>query len=374
VILRALVMSVVLAAALLLPRGAMAQDHMVRASRTAIVRDSPDTAGRELLRLERGQALNCVTIDQTDRFYQVFLSNGEQGWVSSFVVRLEEGAAPAAPTRPAAPGLSEGLTPLERQWAASHLAVGSPRGYQEIIREGYALGYDPRLKIAAWVQYRLTRESSANDSAPDTRNFREDGALKPQARSKLDDYEGSGYQRGHGAPIADLRFSGTAASESNLLSNIYPQIGSSFNASVWGSIEDRVRGWVLDRRDLTIIVGPVFRARGAVHPVERQPGTPEQILYNVVGPGAVAVPSAYFKIVVDMRTPEHPDVIAFLVDHIETIGREDDPEPAGRRERDPERWITSVDEIERQTGLDFLTGLPEAVQQAVERDPAPGIW
>ena len=43
------------------------------------------------------------------------------------------------------------------------------------------------------------------------------------------------------------------------------------------------------------------------------------MLFNVIGAHDVAVPTAYYKIVVDMRNPEHPDVIAFLVPHIQTV-------------------------------------------------------
>lgn len=351
-----------------------AQSYFVRASRTAVVHETPRADGRELLRLERGQELNCVTNGQTDGYYNVLLSDGGQGWVSRYVVRLWEGASTDAPSAGAAPGSTEGLTPTERQWAGFHLAVGAPRGYQELVRRGYVVGYDPRLKIPVWVQYRLTREMSENDSAPDTRNFRPDGAVRPQARATDDDYTNSGYARGHSAPLDDMRYSDTAASESNLFTNISPQIGASFNSSVWGSLEGLVRGWVLDRRDLVVITGPVFRPREAVHPVERQPETPEQVLYNVIGDDHVAVPDGFFKIVVDMRTPDHPDVIAFLVDHVDTLPKQDDPAPAGRRERDPARWLTSVDKIEQATGLDFLTALPESVQDEVESRTATALW
>ena len=39
----------------------------------------------------------------------------------------------------------------------------------------------------------------------------------------------------------------------NLLTNIAPQIGATYNGSIWKTIENRVRGWVIDREDLTVI-------------------------------------------------------------------------------------------------------------------------
>ena len=41
--------------------------------------------------------------------------------------------------------------------------------------------------------------------------------------------------------------------ESNLLTTIAPQIGATYNGSIWKTIENRVRGWVIDREDLTVI-------------------------------------------------------------------------------------------------------------------------
>ena len=115
---------------------------------------------------------------------------------------------------------------------------------------------------------------------------------------------------------------------------------------------------VLDREDVTIICGPICEAKQRVQGIERQPETQRQMLYNVVGENNVAVPTSFFKIIVDMRNPQNPDVLAYLVPHIETL-----PEP----ERQPENYLTSVDNIENLTGLDFLTNLPTNVQDNIEK-------
>lgn len=173
----------------------------------------------------------------------------------------------------------------------------------------------------------------------------------------MGDYADSGYARGHMAPAEDMRFSETAEEESNLLSNIAPQNGASFNSSIWKSIENRVRRWTEDRDDLTIICGPVFESREQVSAVERQPSTTRQRLFNVIGSNEVAVPTAFFKIIVDAADSQNPEVLSFLVDHRETM---DGPE------REVETYLTSVDRIEKLTGLDFLGNLDEGVEQTIE--------
>ncbi len=343
------------------------QEYYIEASRTAIVRDRPDTGGELRLRLERGQQLNAVTDQQTEGFYHVYLPNGETGWVSRYVVRLHPGPAPLVTEVAVMPHVGGGLTEVERQHAAFHLAIGKPRGYQEIIREGYVTGYDPRLKIPVWVQYRLTRARSDDNRYERTDDFDEDGQVPPQARATLNDYAGwdGVYVRGHMAPAEDMRWSESAEEQSNLLTNIAPQIGDHYNNSIWKTLENRVRTWVTDREDLTIICGPVFETTDRVRDIDRQPRTERQQLHNVIGENDVAVPTAFYKIVVDMRNMQRPNVLAFLIPHIDT---EEGPE------RRIETHVTSVDRIEELTGLDFLPGLSDIVQEEIESVVPTTTW
>ena len=66
-----------------------------------------------------------------------------------------------------------------------------------------------------------------------------------------------------------------------------------------------------------------------------------------------------------MRDPQNPDVLAFLVPHVETV-----PGP----ERRIETHLTSVDRIEEATGLDFLSGLSTAELKDVESEAAEEVW
>ncbi len=362
---RVIIIILTVAAVLLNPT--FAQDFHIQASRNAIVREQPNSASDPLLRLQRGDQLNAVTAQQTDRFYNVFLPDGHTGWVSSYVVRLHNGPATNAPDVAVVPGVGGGLTTQERAYAALHLAIGKPTGYKEIIRQGYALAYDPKLKIPVWVQYRLSKEQSEDDTHERTDDFDEDGELPPQARATLEDYSAvsSDYVRGHMAPANDMLWSENAELQSNLLTNIAPQIGNHYNGSIWKTIENRVRAWVKDRPDLTIICGPVFQARPRVRTIQRQPVTERQQLFNVIGENDVAVPTAFFKIVVDMQNPQNPDVLAFLVPHIDTV--------AGP-ERNIETYLTSVDRIEELTGLNFLTNLSTNVQDNIESVVPTSPW
>ena len=343
----------------------------VRASATAILRDEPTTASAELGRLETGDELNLAAGDQEMRnWYRVLMPDGRRAFVSRFRVRRFEGRSTQVVPPPPAPNVGSGLTHREQEFAAFHFAVaGKPRSYTELIRHGYTVGYDPTRKIPLWVQYRLTEARSTDDTFPRTDGFDDDGEVHFTGRALDSDYANSGYDRGHIAPADDMRFDETAEAESNLLTNIAPQVGGRFNSSIWKTLENRVRSWVKDRDDLTIIAGPVFEPRDAVfredEPLSRQPETPRQMVHNVIGEHDVAVATHFFKVVADLRDPERPAVLAFLMPHVAT-----EPGP----ERDLARYLVSVDEIERASGLDLLAGLPDGIENAVEQEAARQLW
>jgi endonuclease G len=103
------------------------------------------------------------------------------------------------------------------------------------------------------------------------------------------------------APSADMRKSQIVMDECFLLSNIAPQVGIGFNQTIWRSLETRVRKWVANRGALTIIVGPAFA-------VKRR-----KVSYKVIGANAIAVPTHFFKIVVDANDENNISALVFLM-------------------------------------------------------------
>ena len=77
--------------------------------------------------------------------------------------------------------------------------------------------------------------------------------------------------------------------------------------------------------------------------------------------GGVAVPEAFFLIVID-ETEGKLRTLAFVV-----------PQEAATTD-DPGRYVTSIDEIQRRTGLDFLTELDDVAEKQVEAQRASRVW
>ena len=88
-----------------------------------------------------------------------------------------------------------------------------PKSNGEIVKHTYyTLAYSEANEQAFWVYYELTPEL-INGSQSRTDDFRADPLVSTGSAS-LDDYKGSGYDRGHLCPAADMTLNHTSMSES----------------------------------------------------------------------------------------------------------------------------------------------------------------
>lgn len=221
-----------------------------------------------------------------------------------------------------------------------HYGLPGDRG-NLLCRTGFALSHDEERKTPLWVAQRMTAERLTVKVKRSDR-FMPDPELPKGKRAELEDYLASGYDRGHMAPAADMRFSEQAMRESFYLSNMAPQVGPGMNRGIWNEIESAIRRWVAARGELFIYTGPIFAQET-----------------KVIGPNRVVVPTHFYKIVFD---PLKVETIAFVVPNA--------PHPT----RKIDEFITSVRDIESRTGLDFLNRINPAVQALIEEAVAPQPW
>lgn len=317
-------------------------DYLKVTHTPAVIRAEASSVSQELYRPAEGELLPLESDTQTNGYYRVKIpATGETGWIYRTFVRRFPGTAPD-PTVPSAT--------TEAAFAERHLRVGEPRILYRRIREGYVLAFDARLKIPLWVQYELKASDLPGPGDRDKSSFLPDTSIPKGFRSEDSDYTGSGFDRGHMAPAADMKRSQRVMDESHLLSNIAPQVGIGFNRDIWAALEDAARGWVVQRGTLTIITGPVFAVANG------------RVTYETRGGDVVAVPTHFFKIVVDMNDPNNPQALAFLLPNQKITGKK------------IEDFLVSIDEIERLTGIDFLSALPDDKEDALEAKKAAQIW
>lgn len=225
------------------------------------------------------------------------------------------------------------------------LEYGIPSQSEALLcRTGFALSHDSTTKSPRWVAQRMTPDRLTT-VVPRSDRFVPDPDIPKGQRAELEDYRASGYDRGHMAPAADMRWSAQAMRESFYLSNMAPQIGAGLNRGLWSELESQIRQWVSRRGELFIFTGPVFET-----PLQKVPR---------IGPNGVAVPTHFYKIVFD---PVRVETIAFVIPNASQQGRR------------LEEFITSVRDIEQRTGLDFLNRITPNVQALIEEAVAAGLW
>lgn len=234
---------------------------------------------------------------------------------------------------------------------AEHLPYGFPGRENILCRVGYVVSYNDERDVPNWVCYHLTAAYLAVGVGR-TDDFRPDpDVLGGDDRAELSDYRGSGYDRGHLAPAADMARSRITMSESFILTNIVPQVPG-FNRGIWKRLETEVRAWAVERGDINVCAGPIYLDDDGDGVVE----------FDVIGRGRTAVPDAFFKIVV-AREDSGVDVIAFV---LRNTKYQSGTKLAG--------FIVSVDEVEALTGLDFLDRVDDEVEKKIESVKADGLW
>ncbi|MBI1387778.1 MAG: hypothetical protein GC154_04965 [bacterium] len=247
-----------------------------------------------------------------------------------------------------------------------HLPFGVPRSATDATNEfllcqkDYIIGYDGDLREPIWTAYRLTKADVENGVARKD-CFREDPRLDPAQRSTCDDYDEPVFDRGHLAPSGDLRMSEEASINSTILSNITPQ-HDCFNRVIWQWLETYVREWALAKDEIFVISGCIYDKDG-------DGARDDDDAASRVKPlGRVAIPTHFYKIILHARTNGFIDVMVFLLPHLDR-DMQTSAFPAYLA-----RHVTSIDDIESRTGLDFLNGLHERKEAAVERFIASSLW
>ena len=207
---------------------------------------------------------------------------------------------------------------------------------------GYTLCYSEEDEQPYWVAYVLTADEVFADNAQRADNFHEDPSI-PTGSATLADYRGSGYDRGHMIPAADLKWSEQSMDDSFFMSNMSPQVGA-LNRGVWADLESVVRTFAAQNQAICVVTGPVLTDGP----------------YKKIGSNGVSVPNYYYKAILDYTGPEHK-AIGFLLAN------------EGSKE-DLETFAVTIDELEEMTGLDFFPRLPDDEEAVLESSFDVDLW
>lgn len=209
-----------------------------------------------------------------------------------------------------------------------------------ITHTGYTVSYNHHYKTPNWVAWELTRQETTGEEGR-TNQFLPDPSL-PEPRVEASDYTHSGYDRGHMAPAADMKWSKQAMKESFYMSNICPQ-NRKLNRDDWGDLEEKCREWAKKYGRVYIACGPIY-----------DKASPKRI-----GKHQVAVPDRFFKVML-IYNRKNPIAMGFLFEN-------------KAHHQNLKNYMVKVDQVEEETGLDFFSKVPDEVENRIESIVPEGI-
>jgi endonuclease G, mitochondrial len=201
----------------------------------------------------------------------------------------------------------------------------------------FQLAYSEHHEGAYWVFYCLT-QNMLKGTAIRKDNFMPDPKVSTFSASP-DDYIGSGYDRGHLCPAASMVVSQQAMDETFYMSNMSPQ-HPGLNRGRWKSLETKEREWAN-------LFDTIYIATGAIYSDS----------LGTIGKNQVTIPRYYYKILWDGDTR----LIGFVMPN------EKCPDVL-------EDYVVPVDSIERLTGIDFFSIIPDKTETHLEEACNSETW
>ncbi|MDE7409865.1 MAG: DNA/RNA non-specific endonuclease [Muribaculaceae bacterium] len=198
--------------------------------------------------------------------------------------------------------------------------------------EGFTVDFNPENRTPNYVAWVL--QGHETDGATSRSNkFWTDEELAgcPDTR----DYSHSGYDRGHMCPAGEQKWSDKAMHHSFVMANICPQ-KHELNTGAWKTLEDKERSWARRDSAIVIVAGPIYDSSDS----------------ETIGRNKVRVPSAFFKVLLaPFAKPMR--AIGFVYPNMKCDGN-------------MQAYAVSVDDVEKMTGLDFFSALPDDIENDIE--------
>ena len=213
--------------------------------------------------------------------------------------------------------------------------------YNDIVSHSYyTLSYSEDHEQAEWVYYTLN-SNQLNSAVERKDNFKPDFKVKTSS-AQLYDYKGSGYDRGHLAPAADMKYNSSSMSESFFMSNMSPQ-SASFNRGIWRKIEKQFRDWSYKYGELVVVTGPVLKGEN----------------YGSIGYNKVTIPKWYYKVAIDPSNYDRN--VAILIENKGSSAS-------------IKSFVVTIDYLEEFSGLDFFHNLSDEVEESLESRTHINLW
>ena len=205
---------------------------------------------------------------------------------------------------------------------------------EDIVRHiGYTASYNHTTLCPDWVAWELTA-NEANGQLEGQYSFSRDPNVAFPKASR-EDYANSGWDKGHMAPRADMKWSHQALEESYFFTNICPQ-NHEMNSQAWRKIEELTRRAARHYGKVLVVCGPLYTGCET----------------ETIGEACVWVPTKFYKaLAVDIDGVWH--TVGFIV--------ENNPQS-----HSPKSYATTVDSVEVLAGRNLFPSVDEQAEAAFD--------
>ena len=210
-------------------------------------------------------------------------------------------------------------------------------------------------------------------------SFKEDPEIPSAYRSKLSDYSGSGYARGHLCPSADRRASDDQQALTYYLSNMQPQ-WQKHNEAQWANREGDVRKWAARCDTLYVVKAATIDditlnnvTESGVYSTTYNGTYYSDLKCN----GRLLVAKYYYMALLAFNKSTNTyQAIGIWTKHYNagTTGASGSGSydwPIINKEN---AQYISIDELEKRTGIDFFCNLPDDIEDQVEASFNTSYW
>jgi endonuclease G len=212
------------------------------------------------------------------------------------------------------------------------MRYGVPAADQILLNRHYSVGYSYYFRQAKWALEIVDPDKTDIERID---NFRPDYRIPPMFRADLEDYSGSGYDRGHLVASANQIEIAVQNSETFLLSNMAPQ-HPDLNRRIWRDLETAIRELNANRKifETYVICGPIFNFDVAVNTIGAE--TPNQV--------TLPIPHAFFKSVLTEDDKGRLKMWSFIF-------------PNRKCDEPLEAYLVPTRKVEQYAGLHLWSGL-----------------
>ena len=225
------------------------------------------------------------------------------------------------------------------------IGAPAPADVQLLMRGEFAIGWSPSLRHPVWAAYHVKAEALFEDGKRPA--FAKDRAVESSPPASA--YDRCGYDRGHMVPNHAIvsRYGDEERRRTFLMTNIAPQ-RPALNRGIWRDLEHRIADmWTARYGEVWVVVCTI--------------PAPSSFGRETISGTGIDVPAGFGQLVVAQTAQ---GVRAFAAVIPQTV-------PFGVY---PAAYLVSIDELEALTGFDFLSELPEFIQNPLEAETPTRVW